>query len=304
MEMAQERELLHQRQTWWPLDAMACSLETSSCSLFGWDPRLFYFGQGAIGNGASDSGSHEHHELEILVPKCRPRGMEFPVSEAPEAVTSLLTVEDAMAMPAKLDELLQNLLDSDEEGLSSWCALEVASAMSLFQHELHFGSVSATVPASPEKSLTPPQADLPSSSPSQGNRGPWTNDATSSAQCQNVGANCSSKRSAPAEKESEGGETCKRGRVASSIVGIGSSVARPFTVVKPGGADGEVTLADINKWILAPPARPVRHPVGEFACTPRVSAGNRPAPSGKTVAGFTRVRTAGRGSVTVVRTIG
>ena len=79
---------------------------------------------------------------------------------------------------------------------------------------------------------------------------------------------------------------------------------RPFAVVKPCGADGEVTLADINEWILTPPSRPVRHPVGEFACAPRVSAGKRPAPSGKTVAGFTRLHTAGRGTITVVRTRG
>jgi hypothetical protein len=116
------------------------------------------------------------------------------------------------------------------------------------------------------------------------------------------GSHCSCKILNPvsslgAEKESTKGDgSCKRNRTSSSAVGAGSSVLRPFDVVKPSGADGEVTLADINEWMLRPPARPVRHPVGEFACAPRVS--------GKTVAGFTRLRTAGRGTVTVVRTRG
>jgi len=109
-----------------------------------------------------------------------------------------------------------------------------------------------------------------------------------------------------AEEGAEGGESSKRSRnkAPCSTAGTGTVAAYPFDVVRPGGADGSVTLADINRWILTPPARPVRHPVGEFACAPRVSAGNRPAPSGKTVAGFTRLRTAGRGTVTIVRTRG
>jgi hypothetical protein len=103
-------------------------------------------------------------------------------------------------------------------------------------------------------------------------------------------------------EEEEGDGSCKKSRRAPSSAA--GTVAHPFTVVKSGGADGSVTLADINEWILTPPARPVRHPVGEFACAPRVAAGNRPAPSGKTVAGFTRLRTAGRGTITIVRTRG
>jgi hypothetical protein len=105
-----------------------------------------------------------------------------------------------------------------------------------------------------------------------------------------------------AEKGAEGGESSgKRSRKAPGSTAV---AAYPFAVVKPGGADGGVTLADINRWILTPPARPVRHPVGEFACAPRVSAANRPGPSGRTVAGFTRLRTAGRGTITIVRTRG
>ena len=106
-----------------------------------------------------------------------------------------------------------------------------------------------------------------------------------------------------AEKEENDGSCKKSRRAPSSAAGTGAgAVARPFTVVKPGGADGSVTLADINEWILTPPARPVQHPVGEFACPPREAADSRPAPSGKAVAGFTRLRTAGRGTITIVRT--
>jgi hypothetical protein len=99
----------------------------------------------------------------------------------------------------------------------------------------------------------------------------------------------------------------KRSRTASSS-GAGASVVRPFTVVKPGGGgvDGEATLADINERILTLPTRSVRHPVGKFACAPRALAGgdNRPAPSGKAVAGFTRLHTAGKGTITIIRTSG
>ncbi|RCV31441.1 hypothetical protein SEVIR_6G183800v4 [Setaria viridis] len=306
METAQEREL-HGWQALWPLDTMACSLDntttTTSGFLFGWDPQLSYFGLGAWGVGAGDLDTHER-ELELVVPKC----MESPVSEASTvAVTGLPTPQDAMAMPGELDELLQSLWDSDEEknavGFTSCSGLEEASAISS-QYDDHF-ALNTILPTSPEKALTQPQAEPPSSSSSHCNMDPWASD-TGVAPGQTTCGNSSSKRSAPEEKEKGGDVSCKKSRKApSSTAGNGAgTVAHPFTVVKPGGADGSVTLADINQWILTPPARPVRHPVGEFACAPRVSAGNRPAPSGKTVAGFTRLRTAGRGTITIVRTKG
>jgi hypothetical protein len=99
----------------------------------------------------------------------------------------------------------------------------------------------------------------------------------------------------------------KRSRTASSS-GAGPTVVRPFAVVKPGGGgvDGQATLAEINERVLSRPTRPVPHPVGEFACAPRTLAGgdDRPAPSGKAVAGFTRLHTAGRGTITIIRTSG
>ncbi|XP_059649779.1 uncharacterized protein LOC132295503 isoform X3 [Cornus florida] len=81
-------------------------------------------------------------------------------------------------------------------------------------------------------------------------------------------------------------------------------VVYPFAVVKPGGIEGVVTLKDINERILMPPVRPVRHPVGDFACRPLVSANGTVGLSGKAVTAITRIQTQGRGTVTIIRTQG
>ncbi|XP_062195290.1 uncharacterized protein LOC133898614 [Phragmites australis] len=173
------------------------------------------------------------------------------------------------------------------------------AAQCILYDRFTLSSISATGPTLSDKTLARPEAEPRSSSSPHSNEGPRVSD-TGSGQLQPTRANCSSKRQAP---ETGCGDSNKRSRKASCTAGAGT-VAHPFTAVKPGGADGAVTLADINEWILTPPARPVRHPVGEFACAPRVSVGNRLAPSGKTVAGFTRLHTAGRGTITIVRTRG
>uniref|UniRef100_A0A2P2N4U7 Uncharacterized protein MANES_17G091300 n=1 Tax=Rhizophora mucronata TaxID=61149 RepID=A0A2P2N4U7_RHIMU len=80
-------------------------------------------------------------------------------------------------------------------------------------------------------------------------------------------------------------------------------VVYPFALVKPGGVEGDVTLNDINERILMPPTRPVRHPVGDFACRPCVSA-DGPGLSGKAVVALTRIHTQGRGTITIIRTRG
>ncbi|XP_022146436.1 uncharacterized protein LOC111015652 [Momordica charantia] len=81
-------------------------------------------------------------------------------------------------------------------------------------------------------------------------------------------------------------------------------VVYPFALVKPGGVEGDITLNDINQKILMPPTRPVRHPVGDFACRPCVSA-DGPGLSGKAVVALTRIHTQGRrGSITIIRTKG
>ncbi|XP_028767042.1 uncharacterized protein LOC114724765 [Neltuma alba] len=84
-----------------------------------------------------------------------------------------------------------------------------------------------------------------------------------------------------------------------------SRVVYPFAMVKPGGIrEGEVTLNDINKRILMPPTRPVRHPVGDFASRPCLSATGAGL-SGKAVVALTRIHTQGRrGTITIIRTKG
>ncbi|KAL4586485.1 hypothetical protein LXL04_011121 [Taraxacum kok-saghyz] len=78
-------------------------------------------------------------------------------------------------------------------------------------------------------------------------------------------------------------------------------VVYPFALVKPGGFKGDITLNDINERILMPPTRPVRHPVGDFACRPLVSL-DGPGLSGKAVVALTRIQTHGRGTITIIRT--
>ncbi|XP_071709623.1 uncharacterized protein [Rutidosis leptorrhynchoides] len=78
-------------------------------------------------------------------------------------------------------------------------------------------------------------------------------------------------------------------------------VVYPFALVKPGGFKGDMTLNDINERILMPPTRPVKHPVGDFACRSLVSV-DGPGLSGKAVVALTRIQTHGRGTITIIRT--
>ncbi|KAI3691208.1 hypothetical protein L2E82_49428 [Cichorium intybus] len=78
-------------------------------------------------------------------------------------------------------------------------------------------------------------------------------------------------------------------------------VVYPFAMVKPGGLKGDMTLSDINQRILMPPTRPLKHPVGDFACRPLVSPGGLGL-SGKDVVALTRIHTQGRGTITIIRT--
>jgi hypothetical protein len=106
--------------------------------------------------------------------------------------------------------------------------------------------------------------------------------------------------SAEAECSQSGGGGGKRPRPSPA----GTRVLSPFAVLKPDGLDGGATLADINARILMRPARPVRHPVGEFACVPRVLSVDVPGISGRAVSGFARLHTPGRGTITIMRTRG
>lgn len=92
----------------------------------------------------------------------------------------------------------------------------------------------------------------------------------------------------------------------STSTGTGTStrVVYPFAVVKPGGIEGDVTLNDINERILMPPTRPVRHPVGDFACRSCVSPQGSSGISGKAVVALTKIHTQGKGTITIIRTKG
>ncbi|TYG74997.1 hypothetical protein ES288_D04G228900v1 [Gossypium darwinii] len=81
------------------------------------------------------------------------------------------------------------------------------------------------------------------------------------------------------------------------------SVVYPFALVKPGGIEGDTTLNDINQRLLLPPTRPIRHPVGDFACWPCMSADGTGL-SGKAVTALTKIYTKGSGSITIIRTKG
>ncbi|VVB03855.1 unnamed protein product [Arabis nemorensis] len=85
--------------------------------------------------------------------------------------------------------------------------------------------------------------------------------------------------------------------------GLTTRVVYPFGLVKPGGREEDVTLNDINKRILMPPARPVRHPVGDFASRACTST-HGPGLSGKSVVALTKIQTQGRGTITIIRTKG
>ena len=71
-----------------------------------------------------------------------------------------------------------------------------------------------------------------------------------------------------------------------------TSVAYPFTLIKPSWEEGDVTLQDINQRIHAPPKK-APESLGTSAF------------SGKPVIGKTRIRTeGGKGSITILRTKG
>uniref|UniRef100_A0A7N0UQF1 Protein XRI1 n=1 Tax=Kalanchoe fedtschenkoi TaxID=63787 RepID=A0A7N0UQF1_KALFE len=76
---------------------------------------------------------------------------------------------------------------------------------------------------------------------------------------------------------------------------LASSVAYPFTFIKPCPAKGGMTLDDINQKIHTPPKKPDPIP-------PNLP---KSAFSGKLVVGKTRIRTeGGKGSITIMRTRG
>ncbi|XP_044442184.1 uncharacterized protein [Triticum aestivum] len=294
METAEVQERQH---AWrWPLGAMACS-SGRCCLQLEWDPQLIrYFGGlgvlGVAGGGNPDDHGAIEHELGLFFPKC----MEWQGSSEPPR-------EDVMEWSEEqLEELIRNfpILDEDLVGFDPSCILEdtsTAADASFLCKNSNAGADDLLAPSSATP-VEPPT--LPVAQRGQPPLSPPSSNRHSDQQRQITRANCSAKRSATQEEKQDGGSG-KRSRKA------GPTVVRPFSVVKPGprGVDGVETLADINERILTPSARPVRHPVGEFASAPRASAGgDRPAPSGKAVTSFTRLHTAGKGTITVIRSSG
>ncbi|KAL6652934.1 hypothetical protein ACP70R_011859 [Stipagrostis hirtigluma subsp. patula] len=90
--------------------------------------------------------------------------------------------------------------------------------------------------------------------------------------------------------------TLKVSKGGSSVIkekqNVTTSIAYPFTLIKPSWDEGDVTLKDINQRIRAPPKKP-----------PEILETS--AFSGKPVIGKTRIRTdGGKGSITILRTKG
>ncbi|XP_047080032.1 uncharacterized protein LOC124690725 [Lolium rigidum] len=115
--------------------------------------------------------------------------------------------------------------------------------------------------------------------------------------------------SSPLQKATTGGGShyCDQATSSSSsslpAPGKRDGVMYPFAVVKPLVLEGS-TLSDVNRRMLKRPARPVRHPVGQFACGPVVSSAHGPGLSGKAVVSLTKIRTGGKGTITIIRTRG
>ncbi|KAF7845569.1 protein XRI1-like isoform X1 [Senna tora] len=81
---------------------------------------------------------------------------------------------------------------------------------------------------------------------------------------------------------------------------LATSVAYPFAFIKPNGAQGDVTLKEINQRIQTPP--PPSKPKQSHEDP---SAYPKSAFSGKPVVGKTKIRTeGGKGSITIMRTKG
>lgn len=80
-------------------------------------------------------------------------------------------------------------------------------------------------------------------------------------------------------------------------------VAYPFTLLKPCGVQGDVTLNDINQRILMPQSRLTDRHHGKYYDT-TLQSESSPAFSGKAVVALTKIHTEGKGSITIMRTKG
>ncbi|CAK9205074.1 unnamed protein product [Sphagnum troendelagicum] len=82
-------------------------------------------------------------------------------------------------------------------------------------------------------------------------------------------------------------------------------VAYPFTIVKPLGTEGDVTLTDINQIIATPPKASPRSQVNTDYARPNINKlESGLGLSGKSVVARTRICTEGNGTITILRTKG
>ncbi|BAT84335.1 Protein XRI1 Protein X-RAY INDUCED 1 [Vigna angularis] len=80
---------------------------------------------------------------------------------------------------------------------------------------------------------------------------------------------------------------------------LSASVAYPFAFIKPSGADGDVTLKEINQRLLSAPPLKSKLGVEDPSTYPKSAF------SGKPVVGKTKIHTeGGKGSITIMRTKG
>ncbi|VAI18212.1 unnamed protein product [Triticum turgidum subsp. durum] len=323
METAQERELLQRlplQLQGWPFHAMPPSFDagsggsgsssmSSDSFLLGWEPP---FG-GCF--GLADAQLHDLFPLCMMEP--------LPLSPAATSTAAGLPSEQQGPAPAampngELGDLLLNFWDAgdvserpvainsgcvapQQHEKSSQSSAATATNSFLYDEDDLLGSIFSKRPTMAEEPpvllLAPAEAEplLSTSSSSSCHAGPPAPPLPRCSSSSLKRATPEGSASAEAECSQSGG---KRRRAASG------SVLCPFAVLKPDGLDGGATLADINARILMRPARPVRHPVGEYACAPRVLAADAPGISGRAVSGFTRLHTPGRGTITIMRTRG
>ncbi|VAI32972.1 unnamed protein product [Triticum turgidum subsp. durum] len=278
-------------------------------------------------------------QLHDLFPLC----MMEPLALSPAATSTAADLPSEQQVPApaampngELGDLLLNFWDAGDArerpvAINSGCvppqhekssqsSAATATNSFLYDEDDLLGSIFSKRPTLAEEPpvlfLAPAEAEpLPSTSSSSScHADPHASDA-GGARAQDTttkpsGARapplprCSSsslKRATPEASESAEAECSQSGGKRRKV---SASVLCPFAVLKPDGLDGGATLADINARILMRPARPVRHPVGEYACAPRVLAADAPGISGRAVSGFTRLHTPGRGTITIMRTRG
>ncbi|KAL5207631.1 hypothetical protein ABZP36_032066 [Zizania latifolia] len=242
------------------------------------------------GGGGGGEGGHLFHDLNIMIPECD--GSFVSVVWAGEDNASGWEQEQGQGGPSAAASAAEAVQVSAEQSGGEAAPLPSTSSAS---------SRTATTGQDAAPQLQPQKATSAGAAHAAAQPGRRGNNSSSCAEeAERVVAKqrrqpSSSPRAASASPRSSLTGKEKRD----------TGVLYPFAVVKPLGLEGggAATLDDVNQRILKRPARPVRHPVGQFACSPAVYAHGLGL-SGKAVVSLTRIRTAGRGTITIIRTRG